>query len=432
MIPMTSVSEYLNKKSSLQKQDLQVDMSNTTSNAYVKIDATKSKRYSPVLGSETLKNTPVNVSRVKVVTPFDKKTHTYFHSMSIDTDVADFMGTAELRCPYDRDLMSYWEPARAYCVIYGSNRGDYKVLFIGRVREVNQQGYEIVISLQNYGWKFKQLITQSYANDNVVSKDGYTIMKLIFEALKIDSWVISPTAKYRLKQVGVDSEGNITLNQQKVEEMPDLLERLKKTDPNKGINKYTVYNKIKESEVHNVKNINYTLKYEKPTKVMQKIANQAAGSYSPGTDIYGTNYGSGGSAGSAGSAAGSAASKLSASGTPRPPEWVCDIVKSTTINSAMRLIWSYNHKYADSYQSALETIVNYAGSVNRAGYKSQAVPCLNTLAKGNKRGSGDNAAQVIRARADAAYNQAQLWNSPSTSSKSRLPSAAAIKRHRSK
>ena len=268
----------------------QIDMSNTTSNAFVQIDEKLNKRTTPLIKQDTQKTTSNYTSRIKVFTPFDGKTHTYFHSMTIDKDIADFMGTAELKCPYDSDVMAYWEPARAYCVIYGTNRGDYKILFIGRIREVNQIGYEIVISLQDYGWKFKQLITQSYANDNIIGKDGYTIMKLIFQALKIDSWVITPTAEHRLRQVGIDEDGNVTLNKKEIEEMPNLINRLKNNKPQDAINKYTAYNKSKESEIHNLNNINYTLKYEEPTKIMKQTAQQS--NYSEGQSVYGTNYSS--------------------------------------------------------------------------------------------------------------------------------------------
>lgn len=428
MIQMVSVSKYLNGLTT-KEQDLQVDMSNTTSNAFIKIDSKRSKQIDPILGTETIKNTPFS-TRVKVVTPFDEKTHTYFHSMSIDTDIADFMGTAELRCPYDKDLMSYWEPARAYCVIYGTNRGDYKVLFIGRVREVNQQGYEIVISLQNYGWKFKQLITQSYAKDNILNKDGYTIMKLIFQALKIDSWVISPTAKYRLQQVGIDEDGNVTLNKKKVEKMPNLINRLKKTNPKWAINKYTAYNKIKESEVHNVKNINYTLKYEKPTKIMKQTAKQ--NNYTAGKDIYGTNYGSrSNSGGSGGGSSGSG--KKKSSNTTRPPNWVCASVSSSSINSAMRVVWAFNRGNTNSYQSALDFTLSYARD-NPSMYKSQISPCLDTMAKWCTRADKVNAASIIKSRAEVTYNKNSRTrvaaNYNVTPSYMYGPSAEATKRHR--
>lgn len=383
-----------------------VDMSNTTSSAFQKIDKVRGKSINPLLGTEYANNAPGNKVRVKVYTPFDDKTHTYFHSLSIDKDVADFMGTAELRCPYDSDLMAYWEPARAYCVIYGTNRGDYKILFIGRVREVNQQGYEIAIALQDYGWKFKQLITQAYANDNVINKDGYTIMKLIFQALKIDSWVISPTAKYRLQQVGIDEDGNVTLNKKKIEEMPDLLDRLKKTNPSKdAINKYTVYNKTKESELHNVNNINYTLRYEKPTKIMQATAKNS--DYSKGASMYGTNYGSGGGSGGGGTSSSSSAphkkasKTVSASGTPRPPADLCSNIQNQSVQSAMKVIWSYNRGYTNDLSTARSVIQSYAKNYPSL-YWSRGAPCLNTLSKWCTRANKHNGALAVKRIADSA------------------------------
>ena len=232
-------------------------------------------------------------------------------------------------------------------------------------------------------------------------------MKLIFQALKIDSWVISPTAKYRLQQVGIDEDGNVTLNKQKVEEMPNLINRLKKTNPNWSINKYTVYNKIKESELHNINNINYTLRYEKPTKMMKTTAKQS--NYSKGKDIYGTNYGKGSNSSSSSGKSKSknkASKTTSASGTRRPPEWVCSSVKSTSINAAMKVIWSYNRGYASSYQDAIKAITNYAATYP-AAYKSQASPCLDTLAKYCIRSDKKNAAKLVKAKADAAYNQSK-------------------------
>lgn len=342
---------------------------------------------------------------VYVYTPQDKQRHTYFHSLSIDKQVEDFMGTAELKCPYDSDLMKYWEPIRNYCIIYGSNKGEHnaKILFIGRVRELRQEGYELVITFQDYGWKFKQPVSQSYANDNVINKDGYTIMKLMFYSLRIDSWVISPIAIKRLKQVGFDKDGNVTLNKKKIEDMPDLLKRLKKSNPKQSINRWTVYNKAKESKEGNVKNINYTLRYEKPTKVMKKIASKGAKNFSAGSSVYGTNYGSsgGGSGGSSSGGSGSS-SKNQNSSEQTPPKWVCDIVKSTTINTAMQSIWKFNRGITGDYSWAKGQIVQYARNYPKTGYQAQAVPCLNTLAKYCTRKDGINAAKLTKEAADTA------------------------------
>ena len=375
---------------------------NITAKAY---EVISSKQHNQLINSNTGINKNLNHKVVMYVeTPEDKQTHKYFHSLSIDKQAEDFMGTCELKCPYDSSLMEYWEPIRNYCVVYGGNHGrsSVKILFIGRVREVRQDGYELVVTLQDYGWKFKQMVTQSYANDNVIDKDGYTIMKLMFEALKIDSWVISPSAQNRLKQVGIDSDGNVTLNKEKVEEMPDLLDRLKKSNPNEVINKYTVQNKVKESELHNIKNINYTLKYEKPTPVMKKIASQGANAFKPGTSIYGTNYGSSSSGGGSG---GNNTSNNSSSKSA--PKWVCDSVKNTNINSAMQSIWLFNGGYSQDYSSAKKTIVNYATN-SPTLYRQQAAPCLNTMAKRCNRKDKVNAATLTKQAADSAMTTSRI------------------------
>lgn len=217
-------------------------------------------------------HSPNHKTKVKVVTNQDQQEHTYFHSMSLDAQVTDFMHTCELRCPYDSDLMEYWEPIRQSCVVYGANQGDYKVLFIGRVREVIQDGYELSITLQNYGWKFKQDIPQSYVDDNIIGKNGFMIMLLMFEALKIESYAFSESAEERLRQVSVNSDGNVTVNGEEVEEMPDLLERLKESNPSQFFQtNYALSRKLCESHVANIQNINYTLKYEEKTPRMQQI-----------------------------------------------------------------------------------------------------------------------------------------------------------------
>lgn len=378
-----------------------LDLGTTTVSAFNIIKDQEKEGKSALLGvDDNAENTPNNTVCVYVYTPQDKQKHRYFHSLSIDKQVEDFMGTAELRCPFDSDLMHYWEPITNYCVIYGSNKGEAnaKILFIGRVRGVRQEGYELVIEFQDPYWKFKQLVTQSYANDNVLNKDGYTIMKIMFAALKFDSWVISPIAKSRLKQVGFDQDGNLTLNKEKIEEMPDLLERLKKSNPRKAINNWTVYNKEKESKEGNLKNINYTLKYEKPTKVMKKIASEGKSSgFSPGKSVYGTTYGSASSDGS--SNGGGSSGNNTNYGGGNPPANLCSSIGNTEVINAMKTIWAYNRGYINDYGSARDTILNYARN-SPATYSSRATACLATLSKYSTRKNGVNAAQVIKSSAD--------------------------------
>lgn len=391
------------------KQSPTIDTSNVTVNAFNAIkDAEKKTKTNYVLGrdDETVWKSPNFKVKVKAWTQDDENVHTYFHSLSIDVNVDDFMGTAELKCPYDSDLMAYWEPIRQTVVIYGANRGNYKILFIGRVRELKQDGYELVITFQNYGWKFKQDVTQSYAKDNVINKDGYTIMRLMFEALKIDSWVISEGAKKRLKQVGINSDGNLTMNGKEVEKIPDLLKRLQSSDPSKLVNKKTLNNKLREKYLHNIKNINYTLKYEKPSPVMKKIASQ--GSYSGGENIYANPYGSASSVGqgvASGLAGASGSSRNSGvyqrNGCQVNIREACPRAKnaSNSVIGYLNTIFFYNHNCENNFQAAYRGLVMFAKNHPQT-YSYSVAPCLATIAKYSVNKSGRNAAQITKNQCD--------------------------------
>ena len=108
--------------------------SQTTKEAYQKIQAKGIFEKEDIkLGEEdkTWEKTPNFTTKVKAWTQEDNQTHKYFHSLSIDVQVQDFTGTAELKCLYDSDLIEYWEPIRQTVVIYGTNKGKYKILFVG-------------------------------------------------------------------------------------------------------------------------------------------------------------------------------------------------------------------------------------------------------------------------------------------------------------
>ena len=392
-----------NKDNKTNVQNPLIDTSSVTVNAFNAIKNKEKADTNFILGQDdkTTWKSPNFKVKVKAWTQVDNKTHEYFSSLSIDVNVEDFMGTAELTCPYDSDLMEYWEPIRQTVVIYGANRGDYKILFIGRVRGVKQDGYEMVIEFQNYGWKFKQNVSQSYANDNVLNKDGYTIMRLMFEALKIDSWVISESAKQRLKQVGINTDGNLTSNGEEIKEMPDLLKRLQSSDPSKLVNKNTLNNKLREKYLHNIKNINYTLKYEKPTPVMKKIASQ--GNYTPGSNIYENAYGSA-SAGGAGGAGGVGGGGATGSSS-------CPSSPNSDVSGALDTVYSFNRSSTNDYSGARSTIINFASN-NPDTYYSSVDGCLATMSKYTNRSDGRNAATDCMNAAREAANFARNRSNP--------------------
>lgn len=271
MVNQNSIASTSGENPNIISRQVNQYYDSTTTEAYKQI--AENKNNDVRLGGN-LKQSKDNVykSSVSVYTPYDGQYHTYWTSMSIDVNVTDFLQTCELTAPYSPDLMEYWTPITAYCRVYGRNKGEEKLLFIGRVRELYQSGYEFRMVLQSATWKLKQNATTSFVEDNVKGKDGYVIIKLILEALKFDSYYISPNAEKILRTVGIDENGELVKAGETVEEAPDLLEYLKTSDPMGSITKDTLSNKLKESKVGNEENINYTLKYEEPTEVMKQIA----------------------------------------------------------------------------------------------------------------------------------------------------------------
>lgn len=293
-----------------------VDTSKTTTDAYIKLKdkgLVTSTNPNKVLGETDTKwyTSPNFKAQVYVYTPLDKQYHRYWTSMNIDVQVQDFMATCELHAPYDSDLMAYWQPIAQICIVYGSNNGPAKVLFVGRVREVKQDGYECVVTLQNYGWKFQQDAPAKFVEDNVTNKDGYTILLNIFEVLKIKGYTISENAKKRLKEVGINSDGNLTLNGKEIEEMPELLDRLKeldKADMTTIMGKKVITEKEREDQISwsDVYNLNYTLRYSEPTAAMTRLNDSS--NYTPGNNVYNTTYPSSGASNSSADSSSSSSS----------------------------------------------------------------------------------------------------------------------------
>ena len=87
-----------------------VDISNVTVSAFNAIKREEKKgKVNYLLGRDDIYEnhkykSPNFKAKIRAWTKDDNKSHTYFHSLSIDVNVDDFMGTAELKCPYDSKL----------------------------------------------------------------------------------------------------------------------------------------------------------------------------------------------------------------------------------------------------------------------------------------------------------------------------------------
>ena len=177
--------------------------------------------------------------------------------------------------------------------------------------------------------------------------------------------------------------------------MPDLLERLKKSDPSKLVSKDTLNDKLREKYLHNIKDINYTLKYEEPTPVMKEIASQ--GNYSAGNTIYANPYGSASGGGGSGGTDPLAAMGNNGGGGSSNVGSYCPNVPGDCY-SAIDQIYKYNRNQTNNYDHAWQVITGYARNHPQT-YTSSIKPCLATL--GNYSVRGNNAATHIMNAADA-------------------------------
>ena len=103
----------------------------------------------------------------------------------------------------------------------------------------------------------------------------------------------------------------MTLNGKEIEEMPDLLDRLKaldKADMTTIMGKKTITEKEREDQISwsDVYNLNYTLRYSEPTAVMTQLNNSS--NYSAGNTVYSNNYASAGTSTSSSSTSSSSSS----------------------------------------------------------------------------------------------------------------------------
>lgn len=145
--------------------------------------------------------------------------HRYFTAMSIDSDKNDIVTTATLNCPYSQQLMKYWIPGQQSCSIYGGTY-DKELLFRGRLREVEQNGYEIILTFENAAWKLKQNISSKLYKE-LEGKEVEYAVKRIFKEAGI-KYHVNLTGIPEIENYKLDEECSVKLNDDTVECIPEL------------------------------------------------------------------------------------------------------------------------------------------------------------------------------------------------------------------
>lgn len=145
--------------------------------------------------------------------------HRYFTAMSIDCDKNDIVTTATLNCPYSQQLMQYWIPGQQSCSIYGGTF-DKELLFRGRLREVEQNGYEIILTFENAAWKLKQNISSKLYKE-LEGKEVEYAVKRIFKEAGI-KYHVNLTGIAEIENYKLDEECSVKFNDDTVECVPEL------------------------------------------------------------------------------------------------------------------------------------------------------------------------------------------------------------------
>ena len=150
--------------------------------------------------------------------------HRYFTAMSIDSDKNDIVTTATLNCPYSQQLMKYWIPGQQSCSIYGGTF-DKELLFRGRLREVQQNGYEIILTFENVAWKLKQNISSKLYKELEGKEVEYAIKRIFKEAgIK---YHVNLTGIPNISNYKLDEDCSVKLNDDTVECVPELTDVIK-------------------------------------------------------------------------------------------------------------------------------------------------------------------------------------------------------------
>ena len=186
--------------------------------------------------------------------------HRYFTAMSIDSDKNDIVTTATLNCPYSQQLMKYWIPGQQSVSIYGGTF-DKELLFRGRLREVQQNGYEIILTFENAAWKLKQTISSKLYKE-LEGKEVEYAVKRIFKEAGI-KYHVNLTGIPNISNYKLDEECSVKLNDDTVECVPELTDVIKSLQSSDMYNDYatktddtiTVSEKYAKQEMQKLDNI---------------------------------------------------------------------------------------------------------------------------------------------------------------------------------
>lgn len=180
----------------------------------------------------------------QIITLKDNLTHPYFSSIDLSRDNSSPLGIAKFHAVYDRQIMDYWTKYDDVVVI-SFNIGDvdrentnslnfselnglngriqndeYNYSFICKVSRLKQKGKEIIIFLEDLGWKFLQKVPNEFRQTYIANQYLDDAFQAMCEFLDVHfAYSIEDLHQF---QFGADGY-SITKDSQLIEEVQTIL-----------------------------------------------------------------------------------------------------------------------------------------------------------------------------------------------------------------
>ena len=198
-------------------------------------------------------------SDIAVITLDDNLTHTYFSKLEWEKDNSMPIGIAKLTMPYDPQYEQYWSTYYGGVVIHANlndkpkwtqnevatmqqaptaeikkdktddkkirlQNDEYNYSFIGKVHRHKQVGKNVIIYLEDLGWKFLQKVPDDFRKTYIAGQTLDNAFQAICEFMGVEfAYSIEDLSKYNFSTDGysIEKDGSV------IEDVPTIFEEFK-------------------------------------------------------------------------------------------------------------------------------------------------------------------------------------------------------------
>lgn len=214
-------------------------------------------------------------AKINVVTLNDNLSHDYFSSIEWGKDNYSPIGIAKLECLYDPKIMSYWSTYKGTVIVNADLRNSttknkpYNYSFIGKVNRFKQKGYNLIITLEDIGYKFLEKVPQDFRDNFIANQTLGDAFQAICEFLDVEfAYSIDDLEDFTFANDGF----SIKKNGETIEEVNNIFKIL-------GSNKQEEESSLNSQTFENSGLINYNQKQTQQT-TQQSLQNSSLASSS--------------------------------------------------------------------------------------------------------------------------------------------------------